>query len=320
MKQSLFLHTFFETKECLTRLVVIPSSCSVSKPPPELYSDAVEKQRLMRMAQTKKVALIFPYDDNIFCGRWHYTSNEAEYTHAPNQRAAMLFEAICAKNKKGFKYNAVYLSEGSGSITVLDELKRLINRFGMLPCRMDSLKIYGFDDAVHLQSYLGCLGVCTPVYYSRGLNALLSDIHHTCSGVCALKALNVAAKAVQRLNGYILPECVHPSLIRRNCFETYFIVSELDRQEDIEACLTWAQQDSRQVTFVLSQDTLPQTALNFVKSVPANTPVFSGAPVGHGVCLNNGQAMTLFAPASLSTPTNVPVLSWADKGSLKIAA
>ncbi len=320
MKQPVFLHTFFYSKECTSHLVVIPSSCSVAKPPLEQYSDDVEKKRLFFWAQSKRVALILPYDDNIFCGKWRYDADGFEYTHSPKQRAAMIFEAICAKNKKGFKYNAVYLSDGMGSFSVVDELRRLTDKFGMLPKRAETLKVYGFDDAVHLQSYLGCLGVCTPVYYSRGLNALLEDVHQDTAGACALKPLNVAARAVQNLSGYILPEQVHPSFVVTKRHQTCFIVSELDRASDLTACLKWASGDSRQVAFILSQDTPLQTAEQFIGTIPPNIPVFSGVPVGHGECLNNGRPITLFAKAHLSVPDEIPVLSWENTADLKIAA
>ena len=320
MKHSVFLHPFFDIKDCLAHLVVIPSSCSCAKPPPELYRDDVEKQRLIMMAQQQKVALTFPYDDNIFCGRWHYTDDGAEYTHAPNQRAAMLFEAICAKDKRMFKYNVIYLSDGMGSVSVIAELKNLISKYGALPYRMDTLKIYGFDDAVYLQSYLAGLGVCTPVYYSRGLNALLSDIHINPAGGCALKALNISAKAVQWLNGYIVPEHITPAGIKLKHDKTYFVVSELDKPADIRACFNWIKKGCGQIVFVLSQDTLPQRAINFAQQVPPSIPVFLGTPVGHGACLNTGRPVTLFAPAFLSVPSQVPVLSWTDTADLKIAA
>ena len=324
MKQHTFLHTFFKPPVSHNHLVVIPSSCSVSKPILEHYNDKTEKQRLISKATEYHITLTLPYDDNIFCGRYQYFNNDTEYTHPPQMRANMLFEAICAKTKYGYKYQFVYLSEGYGSQDVLIELKKIILLQGPLPKRRTSLKIYGFDDAAYLQSYLGQNGICTPVYYSKGLWALMSDISQPTAGTCLLKPLNVAAKVVQELSGWLFVDKTHPQIMssilpqpHKNCF----ILSELDTPVDMASCLMWANATHQSnVIFILSHDTPPTHIQKLIQYSPPNIPIFSGAPVGHGCCLNHGRPMTLFAPAVLSTPSDVPVLSWADTADFAEAA
>lgn len=319
-KQS-YLHTFFRSKPARADLVVIPSSCSVSKPHLEYYDDAIEKQHLLRLAQEKEVTLTLPYDDNIFCGRWRYDETGVEYTHAPQTRVAMLLEAIRATTAFGrFKYNAIYLTDGVGSQEILTYLKVLTNR---LPKRQSTLRIFGFGDAVRLHTYLGKMGICTPVLYSKGVKSLLSDLQHVYSGACALTALNVAARAIQYLSGYIMPDILCFSertfkAIKSN--QLFFVVSELDTLTEFKTCQKMAFLYAHRVVFVLSRDARTEVKEAFLHSIPSQVPVFCGAPVGHGACLNNGQPMTLFASAILSSPADIPVLSWTDTAELKIAA
>lgn len=324
MKQYSFLHTFCKPPLERARLVVIPSSCSVSKPPIEYYSDKVEKQHLQTLALEKHVTLVLPYDDNIFCGRWYYDATGADYTHAPQTRAAMLFEAIQAKNTFGhFKYTNIYLTEGCGSLELIEFFKALTASQPPLPQRANTLKIYGFDDARHLQTYLGKKGICTPVFYSKGLKALLTDLSYPTAGACALKALNVAARAVQYLSGYLMPDTLKISHISDKNYpqkNTIFIISELDTITDFQACQKWAFFGKYQIAFILSRDTSEDKTTSFIQSIPHNIPIFSGAPVGHGACLNNGKPITLFSSAILSTPADIPILSWADTSNFKIAA
>ncbi len=324
MTHHTFLHTFFKPPISHNHLVVIPSSCSIAKPDLDLYNDTAEKQRLISKATEYHLTLTLPYDDNIFCGKHQYFNNDTEYTHSPDMRANMLFEAICAKTGQGYKYRFVYLSAGYGSQDVLTELKKIILTKGPLPKRARSLKIYGFDDATYIQSYLGQNGICTPVYYSKGLWALMSDISQSPAGTCLLKPLNVAAASIQELSGWLFPDKTPPKIMsaippkkHKNCF----VLSELDTPLDKMACLTWAYTiHNSRLIFILSHDTPPTHSQQFISYMPPNIPIFSGAPVGHGCCLNHGRPMTLFAPALLSTPSDVPVLSWSDTADFAEAA
>lgn len=323
MKQHTFLHTFFKPPISLNHLVVIPSSCSISKPSLEQYNDKTEKQRLISKATEYHITLTLPYDDNIFCGNYQYFDNDTEYTHTPKIRASMLFEAICSQNKNGYKYHTIYLSDGYGSQDVLVELKKMILTHGKLPKRANTLKIYGFDDAAYIQSYLGRNGICTPVYYSKGLWALLNDISQPSSGTCLLKPLNIAASVVQNLSGWLFPDKTPPKIatyIPKREHKNCFIVSELDTPIDIQSCLLWANIATDNVVFILSHDTPALHVQKLMQYISSNIPVFSGAPVGHGCCLNHGRPITLFAPAELSTPSDVPVLSWADIANFAEAA
>ncbi|MBR5130632.1 MAG: hypothetical protein IKV03_05355 [Alphaproteobacteria bacterium] len=321
MKHHTFLHTFFKPPYSQKNLVVIPSSCSVSKPPIEYYNDKTEKQRLINKASEACVTLTLPYDDNIFCGKWCYLKDETEYTHPPQLRAAMLFEVICAQTKRGYKYQFVYLTDGYGSQEVLNELQKIIQINGTLPKRAKTLKIYGFDDAIHILTYLGIHGICTPIYYSKGLWALLNDIAQPSSGACLLKPLNLAAKSVQYLSGHILPDIMHPEICQcpQKQHNTHFIISELDTASDMNACLKWAScTQTHNIVFVLSKDTNPIKAQILIQYISSNIPVFSGAPVGHGYCLNQGQPITLFAPAVLAVPEEFSILSWMDTSDFSI--
>ena len=324
MKQHTFLHTFFKPQISYNHLVVIPSACSVSKPSLEQYDDHFEKQRLISKANETHITLTLPYDDNIFCGRWQYFHNDTEYTHAPNIRAAMLFEAICSHTKHGYKYQTIYLTDGFGSQDVLVELKNIILSQGNLPKRATSLKIYGFDDADYIHAYLGQNGIGTPVYYSKGLWALLNDVSQSTAGACALKPLNVAATAVQNLSGWLLPDKATPLTYQDSAkmrHKNYFIISELDTPLDIQYCIHWSLSiHPEQIVFILSHDTNPINIQKLSQYIAPNIPIFSGAPVGHGDCLNHGKPITLFAPAILSTPANVPILSWSDTADFANAA
>lgn len=324
MKYHTFLHTFFKPSNSHNNLVIIPSSCSVSKPPLEQYDDETEKQRLISKATEYHITLTLPYDDNIFCGRYQYFQNDTEYTHTPQERAAMLFEAICTRNKHDYKYQSVYLTDGYGSQEVLIELDKIISTQGNLPKRANSLKIYGFDDATYILSYLGQNGICTPIYYSKGIWALLNDISKTSAGTCLLKPLNIAATAVQELSGWLLPDKTSPQIVTsipKQKHKSCFIISELDTPVDMQSCLLWANIcHQNNIIFILSYDTPPMHIEKLIHYISPNIPIFSGAPVGHGCCLNHGCPITLFAPAVLSTPSDVPVLSWADTADFTEAA
>ncbi|MBR4927159.1 MAG: hypothetical protein IKY98_02410 [Alphaproteobacteria bacterium] len=329
MKRLKYLHTFFRAHDIRppVRLVAIPTSCCFDKPKEIVFSDDIEKNYLKTLAEQEGISLILPYDDNIFCRRWRTEENMSSYTHSPDERAMMLIEAICAKTFCGkYKYQAVCLSGGVGSIQVLEFVERYIRLNGPLPQRYNTLKVYGFDDALILLNYLGKMGVCTPVCYSRGLKGLIIDIRHTPLCFCVLKPCNASAQNIQTLSGHLITDMVWDSLVNKINLpdfikkrSSFFVLSELDNQKQFDRCLFLAQSD-KEVVFVISKDTPQKICQQFVLMIPPSVPVFCGAPFGHGDCLNKGQPITLFSKADLSCPTGVPVLSWDDDLDVRLVA
>lgn len=315
-----YLHTFFRVPGNSKRphLVVIPTSFSVSKPTLDRYCDNDEKILLKRYVEKHHVSLTLPYDDNIFCGRWLNHSDDAEYTHAPMERAYMLYEAVCAKTPEGhYKYSDIYMTDGSGCLMVLALLEQIVRSVGMLPNRIQNLRIYGFDDALYLLSYLGMNNICTPVYYSKGLSHLIQDVSSSCAGTCLLKSLNEAADNVQFLTGHLVPEVLwlhHSCLLSQPAhgMHTTFVISELDTPAELDLCLRLAGLLQPHVVFVLSEDVVSDVQKLFLRVIDKRIPVFGGIPVGHGKCLNHGRAVTLFSKTELSSPSGVPVLSWSE--------
>ncbi len=286
-----------------------------------MFSDTVEKNDLTVLADQEGISLIFPYDDNIFCGRWP-CEKECLYTHAPNERAMMLIESICAKTVCGhYKYQSVCLSDGIGGVDVLDCIKRYVRLNGPLPRRHDTLKIYGFDDALILLDYLGKTGICTSVCYSRGLKGLMIDIRHTPLCFCVLKPCNASAQNVQAVSGHLITDrtldCVSNNFAMNPKRPSFFVLSELDNQDQMDRCFCLAQ-SGEDVVFIISKDTSLKKCRQFTSMIPSFVPVFCGAPFGHGDCLNTGQPITLFSKADLSCPSGVPVLSWEDEADIRL--
>lgn len=328
MKRLKYLHTFFRAHDYRSpvRLVVIPTSCCFSKPDECVFSDTVEKNYLTALAKQEGISLIFPYDDNIFCGRWP-CEKECLYTHAPDERAMMLIETICAKTVYGhYKYQTVCLSDGIGGVDVLDCIKRYVRLNGPLPQRHNTLRIYGFDDALILLDYLGKEGICTSVCYSRGLKGLIVDIRHTPLCFCVLKPCNASAQNIQTVSGHLITDRIWDNISNKMDIPvfmqkslSFFVLSELDNPEQLNRCLFLAQ-TGEDIVFIISKDTPQKRWQQFISMIPSSVPVFCGAPFGHGDCLNKGQPITLFSKADLSCPSGVPVLSWEDDTDIQLVA
>lgn len=302
--RQVYLHTFYRHQgaEITDNLVIIPIGGMMERPPAFMFNDALEKSRLVRLAHRAGINLILPYDDNIYRPLFN------KMTHAPRDLAAMLLEAVTARDGNHYCYHHIYLTGQFDTHRTMAEFNTLLQTTHC-PVRTRDLKIFGYGGAASVQYELGVKRLGIPVCHYTGTTPLITDIHATTAGKCALTPLTDSAAHLRFMTGAVYPAYAKIN----NSFSPptgagFWLAEPTD----------WAQTDylihrfkNKSDVLILSADTPIPYQLILSNELSENL-IFSGAPFGLKKHLNYGRPITLFTPAELTQISGRFILSWAN--------
>ena len=239
--------------------------------------------------------------------------------YSPKERAELLYNAITAKNSKGYCYNNIYLGGGNGAEDTIKALEELLQTPPQkeFPLRQNNLNIFGFSDASQLFHYLGQRGVATPIYYSGSdIETLFSDITKLLQKQKENSSISMELKVINNpdnkteLNGFTQPGSItsieHRPTHQLQPFKKGYnmLMIELTNSIQIERLAeTLNQMDNKDIALVLSKDT-PKNMIDSVRNKFPKTAIFWGALVGHISCLKEGKPIPLFAETRIKITGN----------------
>ncbi|MCL2673235.1 MAG: hypothetical protein FWF01_02470, partial [Alphaproteobacteria bacterium] len=236
------------------------------------------------------------------------------YSHSPQERAAMLYEAITAQHQDGkYKYGAIFLPGGSGADETLRELEEIVWDKGPLPERGDGLKIFGFSDPTRPLRYLGQRGIAQTYIYSGFPGGLMEKYFDKTINPNGQNFDVTAYHVPPRLENGAEHAIVHPSTGCESFYKKFGVVDIRARLcdppfENIMLCelrdniggdhsiesiiegLKHPSQTGRNITLMLSKDSgKDEAAKEKAKKLVARLKeeglggvgVFLGAPFGH---------------------------------------
>ena len=246
--------------------------------------------------------------------------------YEPEERAALLYEAITAKGKDGqFLYKNIAIPGGNGTDDTIFALEKYLKDNALsLPKRKD-LNVFGFSDASKLLHYLGQRGIGNGFYFSSFLSeekniegervpdtkklfqAILDVQKRQEENIPFKMDLQVVNNPgnIKKLTGHTQPGSItHVELYPTHQLQLFsegcnmLIVeltglTEIRRTKEILDQLKDAAHPEK-IALILSKD-IPPHSLSMIKKEFKDYPVLWGANVGHGTCTFAGTPITLMA-------------------------
>lgn len=276
-------------------------------------------QNVLTDADKKGVNVAVPADGVMFDSRYGNA-----FSHLPEERAAMLYEAITAKNANGkYVYDAIFLPGGSNGEDVLFELDRILKEKGeILPDRTNSLKIFGFSDATQFLRSFGQNGIASPFLYSGGFNTLVSDFLVPDAGLQKAENLLESVYVPERqqsgvTDGFLLPANSRQSLYKANNQPRFsdrlenIMVEELQNENAVNFLIDVLKHPvsaGKRKTVLVSKDSapgMPQLLAQKLKEEGlTDIGVYAGAPFGHGEQMRDGVPIPMYVRSTLSISEN----------------
>lgn len=291
----------------------------------KVYSAENEKTKVVVLPSGRKTVPVknlveektgFSRDDQVsFVG----IDTEKDY-YSPDERAALIYEAITARDEKGeYLYHNIFLAGGNGADDTIDALEKLLQGPPKkeLPDRVDNLNVFGFSDVSQFHHYLGQRGGATTIYYSNcNPEKISSNVLETLKKQEKNEQFSMELEVVnnpdnrKKIIGFTQPGAIttveHKMTHQLQPFSngSNMLVVELKNETQIERLgETLNQMRDKEISLVLSKDMSNDMVQKTMKAFP-DMAIFYGALMGHGECKKTGEPIPLFACSTITIGDN----------------